>query len=77
LRATPYAKANRGGTVGEAKEVTFTVVNVATPAPENPTPPPSGVLAVTRLVLVDAKTQTDIRTLVDGDTIRLGVDGTA
>ena len=76
LRVTPYAKANRGGTVGEATEVTFTVVNDV--APEPPTPmPPSDTLAVTRLVLIDATTQADIRSLVDGDTIRLGVDGTA
>ncbi len=79
LRVTPYAKSNRGGVAGEAKEVTFTVVNeaVTEPLPETPKPPVNGVLAVTRLVLVDAATQRDLRPLTDGDTIRLGADGLA
>ncbi len=80
LRATPYAKSNRGGTMGESLEVTFTVVSSPTPvpAPEEPQPnPPVEGLAISRLVLIDAATQRDIRTLVDGDTIRLGADGSA
>jgi len=77
LRVTPYAKSNCGGEVGEAKEVTFTVVNEVVTEPETPEPPPIGVLAVTRLVLVDAATQRDIRALANGDTIRLGADGAA
>ena len=75
LRATPYSKANRGGTAGETVEVTFTVTNSAPPPTEEP--PPSEALAVTRLVLVDARSQRDIRPLVNGDTLRLGADGTA
>jgi|GEM_PF-761100 len=75
LRATPYSSSDRKGTVGVPLEVAITVVQKGgnTPAPE-PTPT---TLAVTKLTLVNAATQRDIRALTPGSVIDLASDGTS
>jgi hypothetical protein len=77
LRATPYSSTDRKGTVGTPLEFAITVVQKATdnPAPQ-PDPEPNG-LAVTKLTLVNASTQKDIRTLSSDDVIDLSADGSA
>ena len=86
LRAVPYSAASGGGSVGIPLEVTFTVVEAVvavalepapTPVvePENPLPS-APALAVARVVLVDAVTQTDLRNLNNG-VITLSSDGVA
>ena len=72
LRAVPYSSTDRKGTQGAAFEVTLNVsADAAAPLP--PTAPTT--LAVTKLTLVDAATQRDIRTLTPGAVIDLAADG--
>jgi hypothetical protein len=68
LKAVPYSGIKGGGAVGIPVEVTFTVVKASVTAPSS---------AVTKLVLVNATTQRDLRELTNGTTIDLSQDGSA
>jgi hypothetical protein len=63
LTVTPFGGANGSGPAGEAKTITFTIVNNTTP------PPPSH--AVTSLTLINAATDQPVGTLLDGQTINI------
>lgn len=78
LKVTPYAGSNRKGAAGTPVEITFTVVNdTSVPPPVVVDPVPAPGLAVTSLTLVDAKNQTDLRELANGETVVLSRDGAA
>ena len=72
MRAVPYSAANGGGSVGVPLEVTFTVIE-GTSAPAETAP----AMSVTKLSLINALTQTDMRTLTNGSVIDWSTDGTA
>jgi hypothetical protein len=92
LRAVPYSASGGAGSVGMPLEVTFTVVQgtptSTSPEPdggsvilptepiEAPSPSPAPALTVTRVVLVDATDQTDLRDLKDA-LINLAIDGSS
>ncbi len=73
IRAVPYSSSGGGGSVGTPLEITVTVQESAPTAPSSP----SGSLAVTKLTLIDASAQRELRSLTSGSTIDLSSDGSA
>src|SRR5690606_39380137 len=78
VRAVPYSGAGGDGASGPPIEISFKVVTSSTKAP---TPPPASSpadkLKVTKLVLVDAAKQKDVKTLAKGTTVDLSDNGRA
>src|SRR5690606_38959534 len=74
MRVVPYSAANGGGSAGAPLEVTFTVIEgtIVQPSPE-----PIAQMSVSRLMLVNAVTQSDVRMLSDGSVIDWSKDGIA
>lgn len=75
LRAVPYSGGGGSGAVGAPLEVTVTVQSAA--AAPAASPPAEDGLAVTRLVLIDASAQRELRSLSNGAVIDLSNDGSA
>lgn len=84
FKAQSYQSAGGSGALGGAAQASITVVNTAavgqTP-PTTTTPPPASTtptaFAVSKLVLINASTQKEVRQLTNGDTINLAVDGSS
>ena len=74
MRAVPYSAANGEGSAGTPVEVTFTVIEGAV---VQPSPEPITQMSVSRLMLVNAVTQSDVRTLSSGSIIDWSKDGIA
>lgn len=77
LKVTPYSGANRSGTIGTSVEVDFIVTNSLGLPPVVVDPIPVSSVAVTNLTLVNSENQTDLRALLNGDTITYSIDGSA
>ncbi|HYD85044.1 MAG TPA: hypothetical protein VEA63_13360, partial [Opitutus sp.] len=87
LRVIPYPSRNRGGKAGAATEITLRVIEgtVTPPAPQpepkpepepEPEQPAPTSLSVTKLMLINAKTNKELRELAPGETVSLAQDGT-
>ncbi|NJL58168.1 hypothetical protein HC928_25920, partial [bacterium] len=72
LSATPYSQVQHGGAVGQTLTITFAVVHQAAPATQVPRPTSAPTTAsITSFTLVNADTNTDIKTLTNGEVLNL------
>ncbi|WP_158305489.1 DUF5060 domain-containing protein [Opitutus terrae] len=79
LKVVPYSGRDRTGNAGTALQVSFTVQSTATEDSSSApvvSEPASGA-SVTKLTLINASTEKDLRALTNGSTITFGTDGKA
>jgi hypothetical protein len=67
LKATPFSGSSATGTAGTFKQITFNVVNQTTPPPDDNDVVP----AIVRFALMNADTDTEIKTLTNGEHVDL------
>ncbi len=77
LKAIPYSGASGSGSVGTPMEISFTVSDKAASSSTDSTTEPVPSMGVTKLTLVSASKQQDLRGLTSGATIDLSADGSA
>ena len=73
IRAVPYSGSGGSGAVGTPLEITVTVKDKGSVSQ----PAPTGGLAVTKLALINASTQRELRSLTNGAVIDRSNDGSA